>query len=121
MSASALASLIRPSLPYSDNKVSSCGHAQDGIDLWLPHSHFGELLLLGPSQVTGYASGVASGLLGELHPGAEPEFGVDVGEVSCHGARGDEEPSCDVLIAESFADVSDDIALRRGQRGPAAG
>ena len=32
-------------------------------------------------------SGVAGCFLGELHPGAQAEFGVDVGEVGLHGAR----------------------------------
>jgi hypothetical protein len=31
--------------------------------------------------------GVACGLLDQLHPGGEAEFGVDVGEVGLHGAR----------------------------------
>ena len=35
----------------------------------------------------GVGSRVASCLLGELHPGGQAEFGVDVGEVRLHGAR----------------------------------
>jgi hypothetical protein len=31
-------------------------------------------------------SGVAGGLLDELHAGGEPEFGADMGEVSLDGA-----------------------------------
>jgi hypothetical protein len=32
-------------------------------------------------------SGVPGGFLGELHPGGQAEFGVDVGEVGLHRAR----------------------------------
>jgi hypothetical protein len=32
-------------------------------------------------------SGVPAGLLDELHPGGQAEFGVDMGEVGLHGAR----------------------------------
>src|SRR6516165_1136864 len=64
-------------------------------------------------------SGVAGSLLGELHAGAESEFGVDVGEVGLHGARGDEKPRGDVVVGEPFADQSYDVALGGGERGPA--
>src|ERR1700758_1789281 len=66
-------------------------------------------------------SGLAGSLLNELDARGEAEFGVDVGEVGLHGARGDEKPCGDVLVAESFADQSDDVSLGGGERGPAAG
>ncbi len=64
---------------------------------------------------------MASCFLGELHAGAQAEFGVDVGEVGLHGARRDEKPCGDVIVGQPFADESDDVALSRGQRCPAAG
>jgi hypothetical protein len=42
---------------------------------------------------------VASRFLDELDPRGQPEFVVDVSEVSLHRARGHEEPGGDVLIA----------------------
>src|SRR5271156_5617239 len=45
------------------------------------------------------SSGVAGCFLDELHPRAEAEFGVDVGEVGLHGARRDEKPGGDVVVA----------------------
>ena len=43
-----------------------------------------------------------------------------MGEVGLHGASRNEKPCGDVLVGQAFADESDDVALRRGQRSPAA-
>jgi hypothetical protein len=64
---------------------------------------------------------VAGGFVDELGAGAEPEFGVDVGEVGLYRARGDEQRGGDVLVGQQVADESDDVAFGGGQRGPAAG
>jgi hypothetical protein len=59
--------------------------------------------------------------LDELHPRAEAEFGVDVGEVGLHGARRDEKPPGDVVVGQSFTDEPHHVALGGCERGPAAG
>jgi len=49
-------------------------------------------------------SGVAGCLLDELHPGGQPELGVDVGEVGLHGSRRHEKPGGNVFVGQPFAD-----------------
>jgi hypothetical protein len=68
-----------------------------------------------------FGSVVAGRFSDELHPGGEAEFGVDVDEVGLHGARGDEKPCGDVLVAEPLANQSHHVALGRSERGPAVG
>ena len=60
-------------------------------------------------------SGVAGRLLSELNARGQPEFRVDVGEVGLHGARRDEKPGGDVVVAESLADQADDGTVGGGE------
>src|SRR5262249_58632776 len=53
----------------------------------------GHLMFRPESAPLGARSEAAGCFLRELHAGGEPELGVDMGEVSCHGARGNEEPA----------------------------
>jgi len=46
---------------------------------------------------------VAGRFLDQLHARSKPELGVDVGEVGLHGARWDEKPGGDVVIAQAIA------------------
>jgi hypothetical protein len=47
---------------------------------------------------------VSGSFLHELHPRANPELVVDVGEVALYGARRDEKPCSDVVVGQPFAD-----------------
>jgi hypothetical protein len=64
---------------------------------------------------------VAGRFLCELHPGGQPEFGVDVREVGLHGAWRDEKPCGDVVIGQPFADQLHHLTFGRGERRPAVG
>ena len=61
------------------------------------------------------------GLLRQLYARAEPEFGVDVGQVRLHGSWGDEQPGGDVLVAQALADEPGHVEFGPGQRRPTDG
>jgi hypothetical protein len=110
----ATASPTRPSGRHSDVNASSCGGGR--LDLTLQSSsekghhrpdrqranHFHTALYM------------ARGLLRELHPRGQSQLGVDVGEMGLHGARGDEQPRGDVLVAQALSDESHDVELGTG-------
>src|ERR1700733_3716373 len=58
-------------------------------------------------------SGVPRRLLNQLHARGQTEFGVDVGEVRLHGARRNEKPCGDVVVAQSFAEEAHYVQLGR--------
>ena len=47
---------------------------------------------------------VSGSFLYELHPRADAELVVDVGEMALYGARRDEQPRGDVVVGQPFAD-----------------
>jgi hypothetical protein len=59
---------------------------------------------------------VAGRFVGELNPGGEAEFGVDLGRMGLHRPWRDEKPCGDVLVGEPFADQPHHVALGGGQR-----
>ena len=54
---------------------------------------------------------VSGSFLHELHPRADAELVVYVGEMALYGARRDEKPRGDVLVGQPFADQAHNIAL----------
>jgi hypothetical protein len=62
---------------------------------------------------------VARGLGDELDAGADIKLRVDVTEMCLHGSWGNEKPGRDLLIAETFANQTDDVVFGRGERFPA--
>src|SRR5579859_5926780 len=53
----------------------------------------------------------------DLDPGVEPKFVEHVGDVGLNGALGQEQPGCNLLIAEAVRDEPGDFELPAGERG----
>jgi len=60
-------------------------------------------------------------LCGQSGAGGDAELGKDLGQVHFDGAGSDEQLPGDGIVAQAFADKTDDLSFGGGQAGPTRG